>query len=85
MAKRDFYEVLEVSKNASKEEIKKAYRKQAIVSIRIKIRVIRKPKKSSKKQQKLMKCWGMMKNVPDMTNMDMPELAEPPVEVLVIP
>jgi molecular chaperone DnaJ len=30
MAKRDFYEILEVQKNATKEEIKKAYRKQAI-------------------------------------------------------
>lgn len=30
MAKRDYYEVLEVSKNANKEEIKKAYRKQAL-------------------------------------------------------
>ena len=30
MGKRDYYEVLEVSKGATKEEIKKAYRKQAL-------------------------------------------------------
>ena len=30
MGKRDFYEILDVSKNASKEEIKKAYRQQAL-------------------------------------------------------
>ena len=30
MAKRDYYNILEVSKDATKEEIKKAYRKQAL-------------------------------------------------------
>ena len=30
MAKRDYYEVLEVTKSASEDEIKKAYRKMAI-------------------------------------------------------
>jgi len=30
MGKRDFYEILDISKNASKEDIKKAYRKQAL-------------------------------------------------------
>lgn len=30
MAKRDYYEILDVSKDASKEEIKKSYRKKAL-------------------------------------------------------
>ena len=30
MAKRDYYEVLQVPRNATKEQIKKAYRKKAL-------------------------------------------------------
>ena len=51
MAKRDYYEVLGVDKNATVEEIKKAYN---LNIIRIKTREIRMQKKSLRKQQKLM-------------------------------
>ena len=30
MSKRDYYEVLEIDRNASEQEIKRAYRKQAV-------------------------------------------------------
>lgn len=50
--KRDYYEVLEVTKESTVEEIKKAYRKKPSNIIRTKIRVTRKRKKSLKKQPK---------------------------------
>lgn len=52
--KRDYYEVLEVTKEATVEEIKKAYRKKPFNITRTKTRVTRKQKKSLKKQPKRM-------------------------------
>ena len=49
MAKRDYYEVLEVDKTATLDVIKKAYRKKAIQYHRTRIREIKKRKKNSRK------------------------------------
>ena len=56
MAKRDYYEVLEVDKTATLDVIKKAYRKKAIQYHPDKNPGIKQRKKNSRKQPKLMMC-----------------------------
>lgn len=84
MAKRDYYEVLGVDKNASEDEIKKHIEKLLLNITQIRIQVTNLQKRNSKRLLRLMMYCMTHKNVSNTTNLDLMLLAvvEPAVSVV---
>ena len=74
MAKRDFYDVLGVSKDANPDQLKSAYRKLAVNIILIKILAINRLKKNLKKLAKLMEFSQIKRKNKIMITLVMPHL-----------
>ena len=74
MAKRDYYEVLGVNKGASADQIKSAYRKQAVKYHPDKNKVIKLQKINLKKHQKLITFYLILRESKIMIVLVMPHL-----------
>ena len=78
MQKRDYYDVLGVSKNANAKELKKAYRKLAVQYHPDKIQETKQQKKNLKKRQKHTIYSVILKKSKDMISLDTQEWEEVP-------